>query len=156
AIGAGGLEVAVALAGLPFEIETPRVLGVELVGRLRPWVQAKDVILELLRRRGVRGGLGRVVEYHGDGVATLSVAERATICNMTAELGATTGLFPSDGRTREWLAAQGRAQDYRPLAAEAGAGYDDREAIALDALEPLVAAPSSPGNVVPVRAVAGT
>src|SRR6185437_9266692 len=96
AIGAGGLEVAVSMAGQPFELETPKVVGVELRGKLGPWVQAKDVILELLRRRGVRGGLGRVFEFSGPGVATLDVSQRATICNMLVETGATTGLFPSD------------------------------------------------------------
>src|SRR6266511_2393394 len=106
AIGAGGLDVAICMAGRPFEFETPRVVGVELRGRLRPWVQAKDVILELLRRRGVRNGLGRIFEFSGDGVATLDVTQRATICNMIVELGATTGLFPSDERTREWLMRQ--------------------------------------------------
>jgi aconitate hydratase len=156
AIGAGGLEVAAALAGVPFEIGAPRVVGVELRGRLRPWVQAKDVILELLRRRGVRGGLGRIFEFHGDGVAAFSVTQRATICNMIAELGATTAVFPSDDQTREWLREQRREPQWLALAAEAGASYDERETIELDALEPLIAKPSSPGNVVPVREVAGT
>jgi len=103
AIGAGGLDVAVCMAGLPFEFETPRVVGVELRGRLRPWVQAKDVILELLRRRGVRNGLGRIFEFYGEGVATLDVFQRMTICNMIVEMGATTGLFPSDEQTRKWI-----------------------------------------------------
>lgn len=157
AIGAGGVEVAATLAGAPFEIETPRVVGVELVGRLRPWVQAKDVILELLRRRGVRGGLGRVFEFHGHGVATLGVTQRATICNMIAELGATTGIFPSDERTREWLCEQRREQQWTPLETGAGDdGYDEEERIDLGTLAPLIAKPSSPGNVVPVREVAGT
>ena len=156
AIGAGGLEVAAALAGAPFEVETPKVVGVELRGRLRPWVQAKDVILELLRRRGVRGGLGRVFEFHGEGVATLAVTQRATICNMIAELGATTGIFPSDERTREWLRYQHREDQWLPLDAGAGARYDEDEPIGLGELEPLIARPSSPGNVVPVREVAGT
>lgn len=155
AIGAGGIELAAALAGHPFALELPRVVGVELVGRLSPWVQAKDVILELLRRRGVRGGLGRVFEFHGEAVSTLGVGQRATICNMIAELGATTGLFPSDERTREWLVQQRREPDWLPLAADPGADYDERELIDLGALEPLCAKPSSPGNVVPVREVAG-
>jgi aconitate hydratase len=155
AIGAGGIELAVALAGHPFALELPRVVGVELIGRLAPWVQAKDVILELLRRRGVRGKLGRVFEFHGEGVRTLGVGQRATICNMIAELGATTGIFPSDERTREWLAQQRREPDWTPLAADERADYDERERIDLGALEPLVAKPSSPGNVVPVREVAG-
>jgi len=156
AIGAGGLEVAVALAGQPFQMEAPKVVGVELRGRLQPWVQAKDVILELLRRRGVRGGLGRIFEFHGEGVATLDVAQRSTICNMGAELGATTTLFPSDERTREWLKGQRREQDWQQLLADAGATYDEVEVIELAKLEPLIAKPSSPANVVPVREVAGT
>jgi aconitate hydratase len=156
AIGAGGLEVAATLAGAPFEIETPRVVGVELRGRLPPWVQAKDVILELLRRRGVRGGLGRVFEFHGEGVRTLNVTQRATICNMTAELGATTGIFPSDERTREWLREQHREDQWQPLETGDGAAYDEQEIVDLGALEPLIAKPTSPGNVVPVREVAGT
>ncbi|HVV53120.1 MAG TPA: aconitate hydratase [Polyangia bacterium] len=156
AVGAGGLEVAATLAGAAFEIETPRVMGVELRGRLRPWVQAKDVILELPRRRDVRGGLGRVFEFHGDGVPTLDVTQRATICNMIAELGATTAVFPSDERTREWLRYQDREAQWVPLPTGGADVYDEREVIALDALEPLIAKPSSPGNVVPVREVAGT
>lgn len=155
AIGAGGLEVATAMFGAPFEIEAPRVVGVELRGTLAPWVQAKDVILELLRRRGVRGGFGRVFEFHGDGVVTLDTTQRATICNMIAELGATTAVFPSDGRTLEWLQLQGRDQQYQELAAEPGCRYDETEVIELGRLEPLIARPSSPGNVVPVREVAG-
>jgi aconitate hydratase len=157
AVGAGGLEVAATLAGAPFEIETPKVVGVELRGSLRPWVQAKDVILELLRRRNVRGGLGRVFEFFGDGVPSLNVTQRATICNMTAELGATTGIFPSDERTREWLRFQGREEQWLALATGAGDdAYDEHELIDLNTLEPLIARPSSPGNVVPVRDVAGT
>lgn len=156
AIGAGGLDVAVCLAGEPFEITAPSVVGVELRGKLGPWVQPKDVILELLRRRGVRRGLNRIFEFYGDGVATLNVPHRGTICNMCAELGATTGIFPSDERTREWLADQGRADQWIPLAADSGATYDEAEQIDLDRLEPLIATPGSPGNVVPVRDVAGT
>ena len=156
AIGAGGLDVAICMAGRPFEFETPKVVGVELRGRLRPWVQAKDVILELLRRRGVRNGLGRIFEFYGEGVATLDVTQRATICNMIVETGATTGLFPSDQRTREWLEYQQRPGDWIELKADEGATYDEYEVIELDTLEPLIARPSSPGNVVPVREVAGT
>jgi len=156
AIGSGGLEVAVAMAGHPYELAAPVVVGVELRGRLRDWVQAKDVVLELLRRRDVRGGVGRIFEFHGDGVATLSVSERGTIANMIVELGGTTAVFPSDDRTREWLGAQRRGEDFVALAADPGAAYDEDEAIDLDALEPLVALPSSPGNVVPVREVEGT
>ncbi|MGH2522442.1 MAG: aconitate hydratase [Anaerolineales bacterium] len=156
AIGAGGLDVAVCMAGLPFELETPRGVGVELRGRLPPWVQAKDVILELLRRRGVRNGLGRIFEFYGGGVLTLDVAQRATICNMIVEMGATTGLFPSDERTWEWLEQQQRPADWSELKADPGAAYDEYELIELDKLEPFIAKPSSPGNVVPVREVAGT
>jgi aconitate hydratase len=156
AIGAGGLEVALCLAGQPFSTPAPRGVGVELRGRLRPWVQAKDVVLELLRRRGVRGGVGRVFEFFGEGVPTLNVTQRGTICNMVMETGATTGLFPSDARTREWLEAQQREDAWLPLAADADAAYDEVETIDLGSLEPLIACPSSPGNVVPVREVAGT
>jgi aconitate hydratase len=156
AIGAGGLDVAVCMAGQPFEFETPLVVGVELRGQLSPWVQAKDVILELLRRRGVRNGLGRIFEFYGEGVATLDVSQRATICNMIVEMGATTGLFPSDERTREWLEHQQRPGDWMELKADEGATYDEYETIELDKLEPLIAKPSSPGSVVPVREVAGT
>jgi aconitate hydratase len=119
-------------------------------------VQAKDVILELLRRFDVRGGVGKIFEFHGDGVAALSATERATICNMIVETGATTALFPSDERAREWLAAQGREHDYAELAADPGAEYDRLEVIDLGALEPLIAKPHSPGNVVPVAELAGT
>ena len=156
AIGAGGLDVAVALAGHPFVLAMPRVVEVRLEGRLGPWVQAKDIILELLRRRDVKGGVGRIFEFTGPGVETLSVPQRGTICNMIAELGATTGVFPSDGRTKEWLELQRRAGDFVELAADGGASYDEREEIDLAGLEPLIAKPSSPGNVVPVREVAGT
>lgn len=155
AIGAGGIDVGVVMAGVPFVLEMPRVVGVRLEGRLQPWVQAKDVILELLRRHGVRGGRGRIFEFHGPGVATLNVTQRGTICNMIAELGATTGIFPSDERTREWLTSQRRREHWVPLAADAGARYDEEEVIDLSTLEPLIAKPSSPGNVVPVREVAG-
>jgi aconitate hydratase len=156
AIGVGGLDVAMCMAGQPFEFETPLVVGVELRGRLPAWVQPKDVILELLRRRGVRQGLGRIFEFTGEGVATIDVAGRATICNMSVETGATTALFPSDERTREWLEEQARPGDWVELAADPGATYDEHELIELDRLEPLIACPSSPGKVVPVREVAGT
>lgn len=156
AVGVGGLEVAVAMAGHPFELMRPVVSGVELRGRLRPRVQAKDIVLELLRRHGVRGGVGRVFEFHGDGVATLSVPERATICNMVVETGATTGVFGADERTREWLARQEREADFAPLGAEPDADYDEHETIVLDELEPLVARPPSPGDVVPAAELAGT
>ncbi len=155
AIGAGGLDVAVALAGHPFVLAMPKVVEVRLVGALSPWVQAKDIILELLRRRDVKGGVGRIFEFTGPGARTLSVPQRGTICNMIAELGATTGIFPSDERTREWLEGQRRPGDWKALGADAGAAYDETEVIDLSTLEPLIAKPSSPGNVVPVREVAG-
>src|SRR5215203_2816172 len=156
AVGAGGLDVAVAMAGYGFSLECPKVVKVELRGELPDWVQSKDVILELLRRYGVRGGVGRVFEFAGEGVGALSVTDRGTICNMITELGATAAVFPSDERTREWLAAQRREEDYAPLAADDGAAFDESEVIELRELEPLIAEPSSPGNVVPVRDVAGT
>jgi predicted aconitate hydratase len=156
AIGAGATEVAVAMAGRPFTVERPVVVGVELRGALAPWVQSKDVVLELLRRRGVRGGRGRIFEFHGDGVATLSATDRGTICNMVMETGATTGIFPSDERTRAWLADQGREDEFVELAADPGVVYEELETIELGELEPLIALPSSPGNVVPVREAAGT
>jgi aconitate hydratase len=156
AIGAGGLDVAVAMAGHGYPLRVPLVAGVELRGALGDWVQAKDVILELLRRRGVRGGLDRIFEFHGAGAAALSATERGTICNMVVETGATTAVFPADDRVREWLAGQGREGDFTPLAADPGAAYDETEVIDLAALEPLIALPHSPGNVVPVPEVAGT
>jgi aconitate hydratase len=156
ALGAGGLEVATVLAGHPAMIQMPRVVGVRLEGELRPWVQPKDVILELLRRRGVRGGRGCHFEFWGPGVATLSATGRATICNMITELGATGGLFPSDANTRAWLEYQQRGDQWLALAADPGAAYDEEEIIELDRLEPLIAKPPSPGNVVAVREVAGT
>jgi aconitate hydratase len=156
ATGAGGLEVAVAMAGYGFELPCPRVFGVELTGRLGPGVEAKDVVLELLRRFGVRGGTGAVFEFFGEGVTGLSTTARATICNMAMETGATTAVFPADDETRTWLAAQGRESEFHPLTADPGANYDDRVSIDLRELEPLVALPQSPGNVVPVSEVADT
>jgi aconitate hydratase len=153
---AGGLDVALVMAGQPFQTPAPKVVGVELTGALSEWVTPKDVILELLRRRGVRGGLGRIFEFYGPGVANIDVTGRTTICNMIAELGATTGVFPSDERTREWLRMQQREDDFVELSADEGADYDEREHIELDKLEPLIAKPHSPGNVVPVSEVAGT
>jgi aconitate hydratase len=155
AIGAGGLDVAMAMAGEPFYLEMPAVWGVRLNGELPDWVSAKDVILELLRRHGVSGGVGKVIEYYGPGVANLSAMDRHVIANMGAELGATTTVFPSDARTREFLKAHGREHDWRELRADEGADYDEREELDLSAIEPLIAKPSSPGNVVPVREVAG-
>src|ERR671914_436431 len=156
AIGAGGLDVALVMAGQPFQTPAPKVVGVELTGALSDWVTPKDVILELLKRRGVRGGLGRIFEFYGPGVAYIDVTGRTTICNMIAELGATTGVFPSDERTREWLRMQQREEDFVELSADAGTDYDEREHIELNELEPLIAKPHSPGNVVPVSEVAGT
>ena len=155
AIGVGGLEVAFAIAGEPLRIRMPQVWGVRLTGELPPWVSAKDVILEMLRRHGVSGGLNRVIEYHGPGLAGLSAMDRHVIANMGAELGATTSVFPADERVEEFLRAEGRAGDHRPLAAEDGAEYDVTDEIDLSALEPLIAKPSAPDNVVPVREVAG-
>lgn len=155
AIGAGGLDVALAMAGRPFWMTMPEVWAVELRGELPPWVSAKDVILELLRRLTVRGGLGKVFEYVGPGVLTLSVPQRATITNMGAELGATTSLFPSDSRTRAFLWAQGRGKDWRPLEPDPDALYCGRIELDLGRLEPLIALPHSPDNVCPVREVEG-
>jgi len=157
AIGAGGLDVAVCMAGHPFELPCPKIVGVHLENELkRPWIQAKDVILELLRRRGVRGGRGCVFEFCGPGVSTLSYTERGTIANMIAELGATGAVFPSDEQTRAWLEEQGRLDDYVELPTGTPGDFDEEEEIDLAALVPLVAKPSSPGNVVPVEEVVGT
>jgi aconitate hydratase len=155
AIGAGGLEISMALTGQPFRLRMPEIWGIRLIGRLPDWVSAKDVILEILRRHDVDGGLGRIIEYHGPGVAELKVMDRHVIANMGVESGAVTTIFPSDEETRRYLAAQGREQDWHPLAAEANASYDGEEEIDLSALEPLIALPSSPGSVVPVREVEG-
>lgn len=155
AVAAGGLVVALTLAGEPFGLAVPLVWGVELVGRLPPWVSAKDVILELLRRHGVQGGNGRVVEYFGEGVEQLSVMDRQVIANMGTELGAVTSIFPSDDRTRGFLELQGREGAWRPLEADPGASYDVVERIDLSALVPLIARPHSPANVVPVEEVEG-
>jgi len=157
AIGAGGLDVAVCMAGHPFELPCPKIVGVHLENELvKPWIQAKDVILELLRRRGVRGGRGCIFEFHGPGVATLSYTERGTIANMIAELGATGAVFPSDDQTRAWLEEQGRMEDFVDLPTGGQGDFDEEEEIDLATLAPLVAKPSSPGNVVPVEEVAGT
>jgi aconitate hydratase len=147
AIGAGGLDVAVAMGGGPFHLMMPQVCKVELKGQLRPWVSAKDIILELLRRLTVKGGVGKVFEYAGEGVKTLSVPERATITNMGAELGATTSIFPSDEMTKMFLSAQGRETDWVELVPDQDAVYDELITIDLDQLEPLVAKPHSPDNV---------
>ncbi len=153
AIGAGGLDVAVAMGGGAYYIPMPKILGVELTGKLAFGVSAKDVILEMLRRLGVKGGVGRIVEYFGEGVGSLSVPERATITNMGAELGATTSVFPSDDVTRAFLAAQGREADYTPLNADAGAQYEQTITIDLSALEPMAAMPHSPDNVKTVHEI---
>jgi aconitate hydratase len=155
-IGAGGLDVAVVMGGHAFELACPAVVEVCLEGELaRPWVQAKDVILELLRRLSVRGGKEKVFEFTGPGVATLSVPERGTIANMIAELGATSALFPPDEHTRDWLRRQRREDDFRDVGPEAGAEYDERVDIDLSALGPLIARPHNPDNVVGVEEVAG-
>ena len=157
AIGAGGLDVAVCMAGHSFELPCPKIVGVFLDNELaRPWIQAKDVILELLRRRGVRGGRGAIFEFTGPGVATLSYTERGTICNMIAELGATGAIFPADDETKRWLEEQERGEDFVALETGAAGDFDEEEHIDLAQLVPLVAKPSSPGNVVPVEEVAGT
>jgi len=150
-IGAGGLDVAVAMAGEPFYLTMPQVVQVRLTGKLRAWVSAKDVILELLRRLTVKGGVGKIFEYGGPGVQTLSVPERATITNMGAELGATTSVFPSDRITRTFLAAQKRVKDWREFVADKDAEYDEIIDIKLDKIEPLAAEPHMPDRVVPVR-----
>jgi aconitate hydratase len=155
AIGAGGLDVALAMAGHPFSLPCPKVMGVRLIGRLPDWVSGKDVVLEMLRRHTVKGGVGKVIEYYGPGVTTLSATDRATIGNMGAELGATSSIFPSDERTREFLVSQGRGECWVPLAADEGAGYDEYDEIDLSLLEPLIACPSSPDNVVRVADVEG-
>jgi len=154
-IGVGGQDVACAMAGLPFYVVGPRVVCVRLTGTLRSWVTAKDVILFLLRDITVKGGVGKVFEYTGPGVAGLSVPERATIANMGAELGATTSIFPSDEMTRRWLKAQQREKDFAPLEADPDAAYDDTIEVDLSKLEPLIALPHSPDNVMAVREVAG-
>jgi aconitate hydratase len=155
AIGAGGLDVALAMAGHPFHLPCPRIWGVKLTGRLHPWVSAKDVILEMLRRHSVKGGVGKIIEYYGPGVETLSVTDRAIIGNMGAELGATTSIFPSDSRTREFMEAQLRGGSWTPLVADPGCSYDEYEEIDLSTVEPLIACPSSPDNVVRVADIAG-
>jgi aconitate hydratase len=155
AIGSGGMDVAMAMAGEPLRIRMPEIWGVELVGSLPDWVSAKDVILELLRRHGVDGGSGRIIEYHGPGLAGLSAMDRHVICNMGAELGATTSVFPADGEVERFLRSQGRGDDFREIVAGDDAGYEVTERIDLSELVPLIALPTSPGNVVPVDEVAG-
>jgi len=155
AIGAGGIEVASAMAGEPFHVVCPEVWGIRLVGELPDWVSAKDVILELLRRHGVDGGIGTVLEYHGPGLDGLTVMDRHVIANMGTEVGATSTVFPSDAAVRDFLARQGREDVWQELVADPDPGWDREEEIDLSRLEPLIAMPSSPGNVRPVREVAG-
>ena len=154
AIGVGGLEVAMAMAGEPLYLRMPEIWGVELRGELPPWVSAKDVILEMLRRHGVKGGVNRIIEYHGDGLAGLSAMDRHVIANMGAELGATTSVFPADESVRDFLRAEEREDAYVEMLAD-HPSYDVTDSIDLSSLEPLIAKPSSPDNVVPVREVAG-
>ncbi|GKV56210.1 aconitate hydratase [Sporosarcina sp. NCCP-2222] len=156
AMGAGGLDVALAIAGEPVYIKMPKVWGVKLTGELPDWVSAKDVILEMLRRFDVKGGVGKIIEYYGPGLKSLSAMDRHVIANMGAELGATTSVFPSDEEVRHFLKQQGREEDWTELLADEGATYDLYEEINLSELEPLIAKPSSPGKVVPVSEVAGT
>ncbi|HHT47480.1 MAG TPA: aconitate hydratase [Firmicutes bacterium] len=155
-IGAGGLDVALAIGGEPFFLKTPKVIGIKLTGRLKPMVAAKDVILEVLRILGVKGGVGKALEYFGPGIKTLSVPERATITNMGAETGATTSVFPSDEVTLDFLRCVGREEQWVRLEADEDVEYDEVIEINLDKLVPLIAKPHSPGNVVPVREVEGT
>jgi aconitate hydratase len=153
AIGAGGLDVAVAMGGGPYYLMMPRVCKVELKGKLKPWISAKDIILEVLRVLTVKGGVGKVIEYGGDGIKNLTVPERATITNMGAELGATTSIFPSDEVTKEFLKAQGRENDWIELKPDADASYDEKIEIDLDKLEPMAARPHSPDNVAKVSEI---
>ncbi|MDD2430481.1 MAG: aconitate hydratase [Firmicutes bacterium] len=151
AIGAGGLDVAVAMAGQPFYLPMPKIVRVELKNSLKPWVSAKDVILHLLSLISVKGGVNKIMEYGGEGVTTLSVPERATITNMGAELGATTSIFPSDNNTKKFLEAQGRLKDFTPLTSDSDATYDEVIVINLAELEPLAACPHSPDNIMPIK-----
>ncbi|APC48827.1 aconitate hydratase [Virgibacillus halodenitrificans] len=156
AMGAGGIDVAMAIAGEPIYITMPEIFGVKLSGELPDWVSAKDIILELLRRYDVKGGVGKIIEYYGPGVKNLSAMDRHVIANMGAELGATTSVFPSDEEVRGFLKKQQREEDWRELKADNDATYDLEDEINLSDLVPLIAKPSSPGNVVPVQEVAGT
>src|SRR5690349_1375013 len=155
AIGVGGLEVALAITGRPLHIRMPEIWGVKLEGELPQWCSAKDVILEMLRRHDVKGGVNRIIEYYGPGLESLSAMDRHVIANMGAELGATTTVFPSDETVREFLRSEDREDDWVELLADKDADYDVDEEIDLSQIEPLIAKPSSPGNVVPVREVAG-
>ncbi|HET8796031.1 MAG TPA: aconitate hydratase, partial [Arthrobacter sp.] len=155
AVGVGGLEVAMAMAGDPLYVAMPEIWGIELTGELPDWVSAKDVILEMLRRHGVKGGVGKIIEYHGPGLKSLTAMDRHVIANMGAELGATTSIFPADEEVRKFLESVGRPDDFQEILADDDATYDVTDSIDLSSLEPLIAKPSSPGNVVPVREVAG-
>ena len=155
AIGAGGLDVAVAMGGGAFFLAMPKILGVKLAGKLNDWVSAKDIILEILRRLDVSGGVGKIIEYFGEGVKTLTVPERATITNMGAELGATSSVFPSDENTRDFMQSQGRLDAWKELSADEDAEYDEIIEIDLSSLEPMIAKPHSPGNVCKVKEIAG-
>ena len=156
AMGAGGLDVALAMGGQPFHLTMPKIVNIRLSGQLKPFVSAKDIILEVLRRLTVKGGVGKIMEYTGEGVSYLTVPERATVTNMGAELGATTSVFPSDEQTRLFLKAQGREELWAPLEADPGAEYDEEVEINLNDLEPMIAQPHMPDNVVKVRDLKGT
>ncbi|TVT28951.1 aconitate hydratase [Salinicoccus cyprini] len=155
AMGAGGIDVTMAMAGEPYYVEMPRIMGVKLTGRLPDWVSAKDVILEMLRRHTVNGGVGKIIEYYGPGLDDLSAMDRHVIANMGAELGATTSVFPSDKEVKRFMGTQGRVDEWNELKADAGAEYDDHDEIDLSELVPLIAKPTSPDNVVPVEEIAG-
>jgi aconitate hydratase len=155
AIGTGGLDVAAAIAGQPYFVKMPKIMGIKLTGKLPDWVSAKDIILEMLRRHDVTGGVGKILEYYGEGLKHLSAMDRHVIANMGAELGATTTVFPSDDETKRFLRSQGREDDWVELVADTGCEYDLHEEIVLSELVPLIAKPTSPGNVVPVSEVAG-
>lgn len=154
AIGSGGLDVACAMAGEPFHLKYPRVINVKLTGKLRQFVSAKDIILHILKIKSVKGGVGAIMEYSGEGVKTLSVPERATITNMGAELGATTSIFPSDEKTLDFLKRQGREQDFVEILADDDAVYDETIEVNLDEVVPYAAMPHSPDNVKPVSELA--
>lgn len=155
AIGVGGTEVALAIAGEPLYLKMPEIWGVRLIGKLPPWTSAKDVILEMLRRHGVHGGVNRIIEYQGPGLSTLTAMDRHVIANMGAELGATTTVFPADGQVQAFMRSEQREGDFTEVLADPDATYDLSEELDLSTVEPLIALPSSPGNVVPVREVAG-
>lgn len=155
AIGAGGIDVAMAMAGEAYHVKMPKVMGIKLIGKLPDWVSAKDVILEMLRRHSVKGGVGKILEYYGPGLESLSAMDRHVIANMGAELGATSTVFPSDHIIKDFLTQQGREEDWIKLKADDGATYDEEDEIDLSTLVPLIAKPSSPDKVVPVSEIAG-